>query len=790
MRSALLHKSVTDLTRRKARTAFAVLALAIAVASVGIFALPPLADRAMQKEIASSRLADLTVDTAALRLTPAQEAALARLPNVDAFAARSVYSTRVWVGDRRVKAFVIGVPDFGNQTVDVVKVTAGTAPGTAGVLSDVQNDRQGRLSAAPGNVLRVVTSDGGTAPLRVTGEGRNMSGGQMVIFESAVVLYASPETVGRLSGRPGVNSLEFRLRDPRKANTTAVAVRDYLRANTSFTGFADLPTVRAPGDWPGKEIFNKFSQLLYVVTMLALLCALVLIGNTMTTLVGEQTREIGAMKAIGGTRRQIAGIYLRTALLLGAIGSIVGIALGLALANVLVNFFGSTFFAISGGFGVDLPIVAASLLLGLLGPPLAALPAIRRGVRVPVREALETTGSITAGGADRIDALLQRIGFLPRTAQIGIRSAGRRKRRSIATVFQIAFAVATLLAVLALGTSVSNLTHEGWRDHGWAIWLGSSLHPPLDAKADALIRATPGVKAAEPIIVNDVDVSGEPGFVWATGPQTSFAYDLTDGRWYSPEDERASARVAVLESTIARTTGAGVGDSITLDTAAGRAPFRVIGIASNVQENGTVVFVPLSTARKLLRAKDGVNGYWVRSSSDDHGAIDRLNTRLEDTLTENGYQVGTEVTYVGERDNVAQNRTLTMTITVLGFLIVAISMVGLISAITMSVLERTREIGILRCIGARGRDIRRIFEAEGLVLAVLGWVVGIPLGYVLDHALVWLFGELVGIEIPFVFPWTNVGYALVGTLVLAVLVMLLPVRRAVRFKPGDALRYA
>ena len=84
MRSALLHKSVTDLTRRKARTAFAVLALAIAVASVGIFALPPLADRAMQREIAASRLADLTVDTAAAPSSRRpRSAALARLPNVD-----------------------------------------------------------------------------------------------------------------------------------------------------------------------------------------------------------------------------------------------------------------------------------------------------------------------------------------------------------------------------------------------------------------------------------------------------------------------------------------------------------------------------------------------------------------------------------------------------------------------------------------------------------------------------------------------------------------------------------
>ena len=182
-----------------------------------------------------------------------------------------------------------------------------------------------------------------------------------------------------------------------------------------------------------------------------------------------------------------------------------------------------------------MPIVLASLLLGLLGPPLAALPAIRRGVRVPVREALETTGSITAGGGDRVDALLQRVGFLPRTAQIGVRSVGRRKRRSVSTVFQIAFAVATLLAVLALGTSVSNLTHEGWRDHGWAIWLGSSLHPPLDAtrgRADPVDARREGGGAGDR--QRRRRRRGARLRVGHRASETSFAYHLTDGRWYTP----------------------------------------------------------------------------------------------------------------------------------------------------------------------------------------------------------------------------------------------------------------
>ena len=131
-----------------------------------------------------------------------------------------------------------------------------------------------------------------------------------------------------------------------------------------------------------------------------------------------------------------------------------------------------------------------------------------------------------------------------------------------------------------------------------------------------------------------------------------------------------------------------------------------------------------------------------------------------------------------------------MSITVLGLLIVAISMVALVNAMTMGILERTREIGVLRSIGARGRDVRRIFAVEGLAIAILGWAAGVPLGYLMARGIGWLAGNAVGFDIAFVFSGAYVAIALVGTVVLALLVLLAPVRRAVRFKPGEALRYA
>ena len=131
----------------------------------------------------------------------------------------------------------------------------------------------------------------------------------------------------------------------------------------------------------------------------------------------------------------------------------------------------------------------------------------------------------------------------------------------------------------------------------------------------------------------------------------------------------------------------------------------MIGLLRNVQENGAVAFVPLETLQAVLRTPAAVNAYWVSTDSLDHAAIDATTTRVEDALSAHGRRWRPRSPTSAERDDVAADRDLGTTITV-PVPDVAVSIVGLVSAITMNVLERTREIGILRCIGARGRDIR------------------------------------------------------------------------------------
>jgi putative ABC transport system permease protein len=340
-----------------------------------------------------------------------------------------------------------------------------------------------------------------------------------------------------------------------------------------------------------------------------------------------------------------------------------------------------------------------------------------------------------------------------------------------------------------LVNSVTTTTNKVWNGANFDVLLNTVVGKQFDAKAVRVIRTTPGVAGTQPMLENSLKFKGKDAWVSGFTEQPLFKQEMSAGRWYTPGEAASGAHVAVIAKNLARVTGTHVGDTVSFKTASGPASFKVIGTTSSQWNNGLSFYIPLRTLKTVL-GTDTVNGYFVQTSSRDHGAIDRTTTRLEDRLTANGYAVGTMVKYSSQRDNVNANRRISSAIGVLGLIVVAISMVGLINAITMSVLERTREIGVLRCIGARARDIRRIFTAEGIVVSLAGWLLGIPIGYAIARAFNWLILQLIGIEFGFTFPPLNLLIALVGTVLLALLIMQLPLRRAARFKPGEAIRYA
>ena len=147
------------------------------------------------------------------------------------------------------------MPDFGRQRVDVVHVASGTAPRIGQVLTEVQNANQGLLRLDAGDSVRIIGADGTVRRLRVSGDGRNLDGGQSVTGDDVIVLYANAETVESLSGGRGFDTLAFQLADtrPTAVSATVAAVRRRLAAVPGFTGFSELPAVAGAGRLAGQN---------------------------------------------------------------------------------------------------------------------------------------------------------------------------------------------------------------------------------------------------------------------------------------------------------------------------------------------------------------------------------------------------------------------------------------------------------------------------------------------------------------------------------------------------------
>ncbi len=540
---------------------------------------------------------------------------------------------------------------------------------------------------------------------------------------------------------------------------------------------------------------EQITSLFQVVTVLAFGSALFLVANTMNTLIVEQRTEIAVMKAIGGRRRQIAGVFVRTAVLVGVAGAVLGTALGIAIASLMSGFF-TDMFGVTPGFAIDVPVVVGSLVLGPVVAVLATLPGLRRGLRSPVAASLDDRGVAAGFGSSRLDRFVARTRLLPGPARIGVRNVLRQKRRSAATVAQLTLAVAAALALMGLGSSIRSTMDDVYANLDYDVVVeANGGAPAFDAEARAVVEGTPGVDVVSPVLVKEVEHGDTSHPAVGLDGQGRYLPSLEGGRWFTTDETSTAARVAVLGPAVARSTGTEVGDTLALDTATGPVDVEVVGIDSANFNVGQAVFLPRTTLEQVSGAGAGAsNELWVTvdgagTTADGRAAVDEAALAVDDRLRDAGYAVDVERNYALQADEQADMDAIVGVQRMMGLLIVAVSMLGLVNAITMGVIERTREIGVLRVLGARGRDIRRAFTAESLTLVTIGWVIGVPAGWLLLQGLRGIARSLTDMDIPSVFPLANPPLVLLGTVVLALAAVALPRRRAARLRPGTALRY-
>jgi putative ABC transport system permease protein len=771
------------------RSILTAITIAIGVAGIGTLAIPSILDRAMADRVARHRIFDAWVATVDVPVDGPRLAELRAVPNVSDLEARAVFRTRIRVGARRADALVIGVPDFARQTVDAVEVVSGRVPAEGEALVDPAARRAGRWTG--GTRVRLVDSAGRETSLAVVGQGQSLEYTAEGDVRGAVVVYAPERSVEQLAGFRGPNAFAVHFRDRGSAavETTLTELHARLDAVVGRNSFLGLPLVR-PGDtWPGQDGVQKYDTFLLVIAAVAMASSIYLIANTMNTLVSEQRREIGIMKALGGRRRTIYGSFLRTAALFGLAGGIAGAVLSVVTANVMARYVGGLM-GVRPGIALPVGVATVALATAVVVAIVAALPALRRANAVNVREALGDEAAASYGRFP-LDRLLRRVHAGP-MATIGLRSVTRRPGRTASTALQVAVAVAVIITFLSLRHKAVALTTQTWQQLTQDLDVrADTTSKPLDASTLAGVRAVPGVAGVETVFTTAFAVGGERLEAWGLAPgATLYRPKVVDGRWLAPADSAdGGGRVAVVGSAIARLRHLTVGGPVDADTPGGVVRFTVVGIDDSLMNNGRSFFVPLATMRSIVGDPAAANSYWVTSVDHADAAVDRLAARIEQQLVASGHSVGVDILHVRRAENVAAGRSITQSITAFGLLIVAISMIGLVNAVTMNVIDRTREVGVLRCIGGRARDLGRAFRVEGLLVSVTGWAVGVPLGYVGARLLTQVVFEVFDFRYRFEFLTMTIPITLAGAVLLSTVVLVVPVRRATRLHPGAALRY-
>jgi putative ABC transport system permease protein len=790
--SALSRKIRGDLRRHRGKNLLIVGTLALAIASFAIVAVPGLLNASMQGEVRQARLFDVAVATRNLDLSSRQLAALGHLPNVAAFEPAVEYSTVVAgaVNGSRQNAVVWGV-SVGHQSVDVVDVTGGRPPAGAEILSDGGNASAAGFGVPADGRIAILAAAGTMTPVQVSGTGRSLATSPSANGSNSAVFYGTVPAVRALAGVSGYNYLAFQLSDnsPAAQTATIAAVRSYLTAQTGASPFVGLPLTRATGSWPGQSTFNQLIALFLVITVMAVVCALFLIANTMNTMVVEQGNEIAILRALGGRRRQIASVILRTAAALGAAGSIAGTAVGIVVAYLLTRHLAAQLFSVPAAFAVSAPVVVASLLAGPVLAMLTCIPALRRAVRRPVADVLDNRTTLDYG-TGRLDRMLAGARLLSGPTRMGVRNTLRRKRRTAATIAQVTVAVALAIALFAVGQTVAAATTAVHDAQQFQIEVdGGNGTPAFGGRAISIAAATPGVTHVEPLIQNNVGTRGQQYIAYGFGPSTLYRYKLSSGRWFTAADIATSPAVVVLGPAVARATGARVGQRLLVQTPTGPAQVTVVGIDSMFLNTGASVFFSLPQFQRLTNSADTVNTLWLTTRSTSDQFVDQVSDSVQTRLAQAGYSATIQKSYVETAQNASGNNSIVALLEVLGLLVVAIALIGLVGTLTLALIERTREVGILRCLGAGAGQIRRVFSAEAVVIATAGWALGSVLGYALFLGLVAFVEHDFGFTVAKVFPVLSVPVALIAVIAVTLLVVRPTLRRAVRIDPGRALRY-
>jgi putative ABC transport system permease protein len=426
---------------------------------------------------------------------------------------------------------------------------------------------------------------------------------------------------------------------------------------------------------------------------------------------------------------------------------------------------------------------------------LAAIYPLMRSVRITVREAFSDYG--LGGNAKPKDASVnKRFVIIPRPMQISIRNTFRRKSRLALTLFTLVLAGAIFIAVFNLWASFDK-TMQDIQGYFLADINVSLDHAYSYDKVAALAESVPGVKSAEGWLeisgtlmsANKDDAGTQILFVAPPSNSTLIKPIMSQGRWLTSGDENA---LVVGNQMLKVRPDLKVGDWMTIKINGTEYKWHVIGfyqLTGNV--NPPLVYTNYEYISRLIDQPGQV--YSLRVITDGHNAVSQkvVNDRLQAVFDANGIKVTSmQMSTEWAAQQKSQTDVLVYFLLFMAILIAIVGGLGLTGTMSINVLERTREIGVMRAIGASNLDIQGIVLVEGLLIGLISWAVSVLLSFPITNVLAFGVGTaIMQSAMPPVYDIKGILVWLLGILFIGAVASALPAHRASSLTVRDTLAY-
>lgn len=522
-----------------------------------------------------------------------------------------------------------------------------------------------------------------------------------------------------------------------------------------------------------------------------------LIINTLNALLTQQLRQIGVMKLVGGRSYQILGMYLTLIIAYGLIALVLAVPLGALAGYGLAWFIASLMGAVLQGFRVIPAAVVTQSLIAILIPLGAGFFPVNSGAKTSVQQAISNyrPGGQTAK-RKLFNVNAKWISWISRPILLSFRNTFRKQGRLILTIFTLTVAGAVFIAVFNVRDSMSNVMDQ-LMQHFMGDVTVNFRQPYRVGKIEQTLLAIPGVEGVEgwggaageiwdenENVVTNLTISAPPQDTQLLSPE------FVAGRWLLPNEERA---IVVSDTIYSFYPNLQPGDRLLIKIPGRRKEeWEVVGIFRFVDMLGDpMAYANFEFIADQMHLPNQATSFRIITANHDVASQQDLTQRIDQYLLDRNFLVqSVQSGYLLQATATQSVNTLVIFLLIMAVLTAFVGSIGLTGTMSINVLERTREIGVMRTIGAVDIVIMQSVIIEGLVIGLITWILAIGLSFPISSLLLTIIGEaMMGSAMTLNFTPLGILIWLGVVIILSVFASIMPARSAARLTINEVLAY-